>query len=51
VTLFDDDETKVPLARVLNGLNRKYGEGAITVGVHGERQVPLRIPFGVPDTT
>jgi hypothetical protein len=34
------------LTHRLDVLNRKHGEGAVTVGV----QVPLRIPFGVPDT-
>ena len=52
LSLFEDEEEKQRrLAGVVDALNRMHGEGAVTVGVHGERQVPLRIPYGVPDTT
>jgi len=50
LSLFDEEDDQRRLAKVLDAMNRKFGAGAVTIGVHGERQVPLRIPFGVPDT-
>jgi hypothetical protein len=51
LSLFEEEESRPQrLAAVVDALNRKHGEGVVTGSVHGERQVPLRIPFGVPDT-
>jgi len=50
LSLFDDLRERQCLSLVVDALNRKHGEGAVTVGVPGERKVPLRIPFGMPDT-
>jgi hypothetical protein len=41
-SLFDEDGEQMRLAWVLDGPQRKYGVNAVTVGLHGERQVPLR---------
>ena len=51
LSLFEEEESRPQrLAAVVDALNRKHGEGVVTGSVHGGRQVPLRIPFGVPDT-
>src|SRR5262249_28447726 len=44
LSLFDDHEEKQRLASIVDALNRKHGEGAVTLGEHGERQVPSGYP-------
>jgi hypothetical protein len=49
LSLLEDYGEKQRLA-VVDTLNRKHGVLTITVGAHGVRQVPVRIPIGAPDT-
>ena len=50
LSLFDDAQERMRLARVIDELNRKHGQTVELASLREARgQVPLRIPFGAPD--
>jgi DNA polymerase-4 len=49
LSLFDDIEEKVELAKVVDGLNRRFGN-KVWIGALGQKErVPRRIAFGAPN--